>query len=260
MRLESARATATICLTRGGRLASLVVDGHETLLTAGDDDAFGWGSFPMVPYAGRVAEGRFEFAGVEHRLPITMDPNAIHGTAWQREWTRVGDDQIRADLGPDWPLGGSVTQAFALTDDALDTTLTVTAGDHPMPAMLGWHPWFRRRLLQDATISAQLEFDAEAMYELDEVMIPTGGIVAPSPGPWDSCFTEVAQPLRLVWPGAVTLELSSSCDHWVIYDRPDHAICVEPQTDAPDAFNRAPHVLEAGESLSETFRIRWGTQ
>lgn len=234
-----------------------MVHGHELLITAGDDEAFGWGSFPMVPYAGRVAGGRFPSSGVSLDLPITMDPNAIHGTAWTQHWTRVSDTVMQTDLGSDWPLGGTVTQSVEHTDDFLEVTLTVTAAEQAMPAMVGWHPWFRRRLLQDPSCSAELRFDAATMYELDDVMIPTGALVEPSEGPWDSCFTDVAQPLSVTWPGVVRLDLASSCDHWVIYDRPDHAVCVEPQSDAPDAFNRTPTVLAPGKSLTESFRITW---
>jgi len=259
MRLDSANASATFSLTRGGRLASLMVHGHELLLTAGDDEAFGWGSFPMVPYAGRIADGRFSVGNTDYELPITMAPNAIHGTAWIQPWTRTSDGEMQADLGPDWPLGGSVVQTVDLSDDHLEVALTVTAAEQAMPAMVGWHPWFRRRLLQDPACSAQLQFQAAAMYELNDVMIPTGALIDPSEGPWDSCFTDVAQPLSLTWPGVVRLDLSSSCDHWVIYDRPDHAVCVEPQSDAPDAFNRSPRILDPGQSLTETFRMTWTT-
>ena len=174
-----------------------------------------------------------------------------------QQWTQVDENQIAADLGPDWPLGGSVTQTFALADDALDITLSVIAGDHQMPAMVGWHPWFRRRLLQEPSSSAQLSFDAGTMYELDDVMIPTGTKIEPSDGPWDSCFTDVTQPLSVTWPGVLRLDLTSSCDHWVVYDQPEHAVCVEPQSDAPDAFNRSPTTLEPGQSLTETFRLAW---
>lgn len=257
MRLETANASATVSLSRGGRLASLMVNGHELLITAGDDEAFGWGSFPMVPYAGRVAGGQFSLDGATYQLPITMEPNAIHGTAWTQPWTRTGEASVEADLGAEWPLGGSVSQTFKLDDTSLEMSLTVTAGEHSMPAMVGWHPWFRRRLIQDPTISAQLAFEATTMYELDDVMIPTGTLVEPSEGPWDSCFTDVSQPLSITWPGVVKLDLTSSCSHWVIYDQPDHAVCVEPQSDAPDAFNRSPQMLFPGQSLSESFRLEW---
>jgi len=257
MRLGTANVSATVSLSRGGRLASLIVHGHELLITAGDDEAFGWGSFPMVPYAGRVAKGQFSVDGTQFQLPITMAPNAIHGTAWTQQWTQIEDNHIRADLGADWPLGGHVTQTFELEDDGLDITLSVVAGEHQMPAMVGWHPWFRRRLIQDPTCSAELSFRAETMYELDDVMIPTGQLIEPSEGPWDSCFADVSEPLSITWPGVVKMDLTSSCNHWVIYDRPDHAVCVEPQSDAPDAFNRSPNMLEPGQSLTESFRLEW---
>jgi aldose 1-epimerase len=257
MRLDSTTASATFSLTRGGRLASLIVHGSEVLITAGDDEVFGWGSFPLVPYAGRVADGAFSFRNTAYRLPVTMAPHAIHGVALRQAWTQTSSTEITTQLGPPWPLGGSATQRATLDDNALELALTVTAGDQAMPAMVGWHPWFRRRLLRDASVAAQLRFSAEQMYELDDTLIPTGRLIEPPPGPWDNCFTGMSQPLTLTWPAAVELSLTSSCDHWVIFDQREYAICVEPQSDAPDVFNRHPTVLEPGQSLTETFRIAW---
>jgi aldose 1-epimerase len=53
----------------------------------------------------------------------------------------------------------------------------------------------------------------------------------------------------LRWPDGVVLTVTSSCDHWVIFTEPDHALCVEPQTGPPDAFNLAPHIVEPGTPL-----------
>ena len=77
------------------------------------------------------------------------------------------------------------------------------------------------------------------------------------PGPWDDCFTELAHEPVLRW-GDFSLRLSSSADHWVVYDGPEHAICVEPQTGAPDAHNSAPDVLDTGEHQLTTFTLVWG--
>lgn len=258
MRLDSATASATFSLTSGARLASLVVFGHELLITA-DDNAFGWGSFPMVPYAGRVAEGSFTFAGSKYSLPITMQPHAIHGTAWNQWWERLESDGgrgvMRTKLGPPWQFGGSVTQEASLHDDRLELTLIVTAGSVPMPAMAGWHPWFRRGLLSGE--EASFTFDAESMYELDTAAIPTGVLIEPPPGPWDNCFTGLRSAPRITWADAVELTLTSSCTDWVLYDQPTHAICIEPQSAAPDSFNRTPHILAPGESLEATFNLSW---
>ena len=41
-----------------------------------------------------------------------------------------------------------------------------------------------------------------------------------------------AGPLKrtLTWPGALAIQISSTCDHVVRYDQPRHAVCIEPQT------------------------------
>jgi aldose 1-epimerase len=41
----------------------------------------------------------------------------------------------------------------------------------------------------------------------------------------------------------------------VIYDKPVHATCVEPQSGPPDAVNTCPTVIAQGQSLSRWFRL-----
>jgi aldose 1-epimerase len=53
------------------------------------------------------------------------------------------------------------------------------------------------------------------------------------------------------------LDLSSDCQYWVVYTEPTHALCVEPQTDAPDAFNRFPTMIAPGNSLEAWFDLSW---
>ncbi len=259
MRISSpdGSASATFCLTRGGRLASLLIEGREFLVTA-DDAAFGWGAYPMVPYAGRVRRGSFSFEDADYTLPITMGAHAIHGTAWDQVWTHVDPPtpstlSIGTELGEPWPFGGQAVQRATIADGQLDLALDITAADRSMPVLAGWHPWFRRRI---AGAEAQLHVQPTAMFELDDEAIPTGELIAPPAGPWDNCF-HLAEPPSIEWPGVTTLDLSSSHDEWVIYNEPDHALCVEPQTDAPDSFNRSPLVLSPGETLTISFSIAW---
>ena len=60
-----------------------------------------------------------------------------------------------------------------------------------------------------------------------------------------------------MWPGALELALESSLDHWVVYDEPDHAICVEPQSGPPDALNLGPRLVRAAEPLRGELVLRW---
>lgn len=266
LRLDTGEATISVDPRRGGRLSALEVKGHSLLFSAASM-ALQWGAYPMVPWAGRVADGRFPFAGATHQLPRNLPPHSAHGTGFVSPWEVLSHQGSRIDLALEladpWPFGGRATQRIELEPDALRLELSVTAGDVAMPAMVGWHPWFNRFVggQNGGAVEATLRFAPGAMYELDDRAIPTGRLVDPVPRPWDNCFTEVAEGPddgpALIWPGVAELQLSSSCDHWVVYDHPDHAICVEPQSAAPDVFNRHPRVLEPGDRLDAWFRLGW---
>ncbi len=216
-----------------------------------------WGSYPMVPWAGRIRDGLFNHGGITHQMPCNAPPHAIHGTGFTSEWSVLDDSTIALDLATPWPFGGRVTQQFALSDSELVITMALTAAVE-VPAMLGWHPWFARYLTADEeTVEAELSFGPGLMYELDDVAIPTGELVTPPPGPWDNCFTSLQQSPTIRWPGLLEMSLESSCSHWVVYTEPEHALCVEPQSGPPDEFNRKPMIIEAGQGYEAWFRLSW---
>jgi aldose 1-epimerase len=259
--LEAGDARLVLDPEQGGRVASLVIAGDEILAHSGDDPV-AWGSFPMVPYAGRVRRGRFSFRGREVALPLRLPPHAAHGTVLDRPWDVVDPRTLAIDLGPDWPFRGRVTQRFDLGADQLDVALELEA-DEPMPAVVGWHPWFRRRLSGSTarpappSPPAELRFDAPRMLARDAEGIPSGALVAPTPGPWDDCFTGLRSAPRLHWPERLALEISSSCDFWVVYDEPPDTICLEPQSGPPDVLNHDPPIVEPGRPLRATMRWSW---
>jgi aldose 1-epimerase len=93
------------------------------------------------------------------------------------------------------------------------------------------------------------------MYARDDEGIPSGELVSPPPGPWDDCFVNT-EPVELHY-AELTVTVTSDCDHWVVYDEPSHATCVEPQSGPPDAFNLRPRLLQPGERLIRTMTIQW---
>lgn len=242
-------------LEHGGRLASLVVDGLS-LLVDEEPDPLEWGCYLMAPYAGRVRHGRFVFDGREHVLPLNRPPHAQHGTVYDVPWRATGPERLVAELGPPWPWHGEVEQRVHLTDGSLTLEAIVRSHETPMPVLLGWHPWFRR----DVGRGAALELDVRPVEALvlDDEMIPTGQRSAPPPPPWDGCFTELERPPRLCWPGALDLEITSSATCWVVYSRPAHAVCVEPQTAPPGALGSGQAtVVEPGAPLTAWMRLSW---
>jgi aldose 1-epimerase len=259
--LESDGARAIIAPGLGGRLASLVVDGSELLVTEAPDPVL-WGAFPMVPFAGRIRNGQFSFGGRDYQLERKAGPHAIHGTVHERRWTVTAPAELSIDLGPGWPFAGHVTQRFALSEDRFRVSLTLEA-DEPMPGSIGWHPTFRRWLRGSTDAPAadsapvRLRFDADTMYVRDAAGIPTGKTAAPKPHPWDDCFTGPHSAPALTWPDTLRVEITSSTDYWVVYDEPPHCVCVEPQTSIPDFVNLAPVMVEPGQPLEAWMEWRW---
>jgi galactose mutarotase-like enzyme len=259
--LRAGDAALTIDPAAGGRFASLVVGGHELLVTEG----FGpieWGCFPMAPFAGRICDGRFTFRGRTYQLETNLPPNAIHGTVFMRSWevmTRTDDRaELATELGSGWPFRGRVTQTVTLRPDGLEASLVFEA-DEPMPAWLGWHPWFMREI---AGVTAELDFAADRMYVRGPDGLPTGELVPPSPRPWDDAFVGVRSPIRLTWPGVLSLELTATAAIWVVYDERPYAICLEPQTAPPDAVNLPNadvRIAEPGVPLSMSSSWRWSS-
>lgn len=237
----------------GGRIAQIVVDGTPLLVDRDEVDGnpLAWGAYPMVPWAGRIRGGRFEFRGVEYRLPCNHDGHAMHGVGFVSAWTVAGRTptrlELRLDLPSDvrWPFGGDVTQVFEVDERGLTCTMTVHAHDRAFPTSFGWHPWFRK--------PSRFDFEPTAMYRRDEYHIAVDDLVDVPPGPWDDCFVNTA-PIGLEIDG-VALTLTSPCTHWVVYDQPEHATCVEPQTGPPDAFTIRPEVVEPGAPMVAEFRL-----
>lgn len=258
MDLHAGEAEVTVDPAHGGRLASLRVAGRELLVAEAEvDDPKLWGCYPMVPWAGRVRDGRFRFGGTTHELALDAPPHAIHGVGYRSPWEVTGPGTLRLDLDGLWPFGGTVTQDVVLTPTSVTLSMAVTAAEHAMPAMVGWHPCFRRRL--DRGEGAQLTVPATLMWERDATGIPTGHQVQAPAGPWDDAFSGLRAAPQVTWPGAVEITLRSSCPVWVVNDQDPRLVCVEPQTDAPDAFNREPTVLDPGATLAAHVAIAWST-
>ena len=99
------------------------------------------------------------------------------------------------------------------------------------------------------------------MHRRDRDGIPSGDLVKPTEGPWDDCFSDLAGPPGLTWPEGIALEVHSTCPDWVVYDEPTHALCIEPQSRAPNALNGSVvDVVRPGHPLIHTMSLRWTIQ
>lgn len=252
--LTAGDAEATVLPGNGGRIGGLRVGGTE-LLRQGER----YGCFPMVPWCGRIREGRFRDGALVHQMPLNSPPHAIHGTARDAAWrtARVTGNEavITYDLVDPWPYTGRVTQVIALAEDALTLTMSVETYDSSFPAQIGWHPWFNRSL--DGSDVA-IAFDPAWQEERGDDHLPTGNRVEPEPGPWDDCFgMPDGVDVTLTWPERLELKVTSREQWAVVYDEQEAAVCVEPQTGPPNGLNTLPRLVTPLEPLEAATTWAW---
>lgn len=258
--LEAGGATATLDPVAGGRVAQLNVRGRDVLVdrhqTSRGSDPIQWGSYPMVPWAGRLADGRFPVSnGHVEQLPQNLAPHAIHGLVFDTSWDviAVGATTATIECLIPWRLGGAVRQHVTLTPQQLRCDITVTATHTAFPCVVGWHPWFAKPRAADVNFAQQ--------YERGDNGLPTGRLITPVAHPWDDCFVEPTAPLRLRYD-ELTVTVESDCDHWVVFDVPAHATCIEPQSGPPNFPNLSdiswrPDVVDRDHSMSRWMTISW---
>ncbi len=216
-------------------------------------DPLAGGSYAMAPWPGRIDGGRFLWNGRLHRVPVTDGAHALHGRAVYQPWTvdtRTSTAcRLSCEFDTGWPFRGRAVQEIEVRDNGVWQRLEVqAAGGERFPAGVGWHPWFRRGVRPGHDVRVLV--DADDMYETAD-MIPTGwlpqakgatnlsGYPALGVRRLDTCYRHPRGPLRIRWDDIeLTMMSSPNITHAVIFT-PRHAVCVEPQTCAPDAFNLA---------------------
>ena len=244
--LHSPRASAIIDPVTGGRLVSLVIDGHEVIgavptvkeiVRKGQAAEHDWyrGSFPLAPWAGALREGTFVFDGTTHHVQLDSAGTAKHGVVAERPWDIEETlDQTSAILsiqfGPDfpgrWPFSAGAVQSFVLEESALLMRLEVHSSEPRMPAIAGFHPWFRSQLNDGATASITFLPSSKLTYR-EGILVADDELGS---RPWDNAFVGLAEPPVISWAGGPRLRLESDASVWVYYETLPGAFCIEPWT------------------------------
>ncbi len=245
-----------------------------------DGHAHRTGAFPLVPFSNRIRGGRFTFEGRAVRLPLNRarEPHSIHGHGWQARWRVLDAQPSEARLEyrhapSDWPWAYRATQRFALTSTGLTVALALTnESEAPMPAGLGWHPYFSR------AAGTRLTAEVREVWLTDRETMPTER-VPPSAGAdpsrgidvdttrLDHCFVGWSRRAFIEWPerGArLVMTAEPPLDYLVIFTpRGRRFFCAEPVSHVTDAVNLAAagysapglRVLAPGETIAATITL-----
>jgi aldose 1-epimerase len=248
---------------RGGGIARFKVAGIDIFRPLLDEDECptALGSFPLLPFSGRIEGGQFE----AHDETICLQPNftdepihAIHGHGWQAQW-QIADQaehalSLRYDhAADDWPWPYVAHQNYRLTAEGYRHTLSIqNLGDTAMPAGLGLHPYFPRA---GAVIKTQFA----ACWSTDEKNLPFQRIPISGDVDWfgggtiDTVFEAANGALEILWPThRLILTPDTDLDRCVIYAPINEVyFCIEPVSHVPNAINHSGmRWLVPGESWS----------
>jgi aldose 1-epimerase len=242
----------------------------------------GTASFVLVPYANRIAGGRFEHQGRAWQLPRNFGAHAhpLHGTGWKRPWsvTVLQPETVELQLQhqPDahWPWAFTARQRIRLLADEVRFELeAINTAAETAPMGSGFHPAFAAC---PATI-LRTRFDGVWLIDADSLptsLAPASTVLQELPAAAhalrsalvDHCFTGWSRELVIDRAGdagdmRVMLTASKGLEFLQLYTPPGkNWFCAEPMSQMPDAINRREaasglRVLQPGESLQASMTI-----
>lgn len=218
-------------------------------------DALCAGSFPMVPFANCIRDNRFDFDGRSYAVAPNMPDSRLnfHGSGWQSAWQVAASDRASAELvladgQVDQVYRYAASQHFQLTPDGLTITMALTnRGECAMPFSFGQHPWFPRHA------GIELRFAAAAMWRVDAEgqalalePIPEGsdycGWRVPPETYRNDCYAGWTGLAEVAWPQAgigLVINADPVFRHLMFHvpSNGQEVVCLEPQTNAPCAFD-----------------------
>ena len=261
LKLTCGALSAGVLPSLGGALGYLRLGRFELLRPwDGSDSVRRSACYPLVPYSNRIGHGRFSANGQAQQLRGNFGdhPHPLHGLGWQRAWQVDGHSPQSCRLSlrhtacgidaEDWPWDFVAWQSLVLSEEGLYLHLGLTnLGEQPMPAGLGWHPYFERQG------ELQLGFSAAQVWQAGPDGLPLKRTALPEAWDFsqpraagavglDNCFEGWDARASLYWPDAqvgLRLQAGPGLGHLVVFTPPAPAdfIAVEPVSHLNNAIN-----------------------
>lgn len=254
--------------TQGAHVAGVSLNGEQVIKPSGDGAQTHGGAAVLMPYAGRVNLGKYDFEGRHFQLPVGREGHAIHGFAKDIGWDVSEEDEHSVALearlsGEGYPSELQARIVYSVRDRGFSTECSVTnKGAHDCPLVVGFHPYLLAKNWKISTTGSAYR------YLLRDTYFPTGERMPYSFGdagpvtPLDDCF-QVGGVVRL-WTGSRTLEIRRrAMPYLVVYDgkyAEGRSVAIEPYSGLPDAYNSGIglRVLKPGQRFGCGYDVSLG--
>ena len=252
--------TLDICPSLGGRITALRSCVHNADIlhpifindhtkVGLDKTILVGGSYPLVPYSGRIAQARFPWNGLTHQLPVSPQayPHALHGISCYKEWHLIDhtDEKIIIEYkhhgNHEWPFDFVATQFFILDDNKFTNKITIKNTDNiHQPIGLGMHPFLSAENLKT------VQFSANEIWQRDNEIITKPVDIPPhqdfnSPQPFSQTIDDLFQGNDgrcVAQYDKYTLTIQSANDYAVVFSNDVNTFfCFEPVENASNAHN-----------------------
>lgn len=233
----------------------------------------------LFPFAGRIRGGQYRYRSREYQLETNDNQgNAIHGFVYTRPWRVVAQSEVSVtgefQASTDdpailklWPADFRIRATYTVQGKQLLASYEFTnTGDGPLPWWFGTHPYFRLSLGGGQPEDAIIRFTVGKQWELAS-LIPTGNVIDVADAAelaagtrvgsreFDNVFSGLGTHDR-PWSGSVTDEAARRTTltrfgqpfrECVVFIPPHReAICLEPYTAVPNAFELDQRGIDAG--------------
>jgi aldose 1-epimerase len=289
IRFEDQQAVVTEV---GAGLRTYAVGEREILDGYGADEMCRSGRGQVLaPWPNRIEDGRYEFGGRSHQLPLTEPAasNAIHGLVRWRNWAlgERSDGSVRMRLAlhpqPGYPFSLDLSVEYSLSRAGLRVATTASnIGGDPCPFGCGAHPYLT--VGTERVDTALLRIPARTILRSNDRGIPVGAAPVEEAGldfrdaqtvaatTLDHCFTDLERDgdgitrVEIAPPDGgerLTLWVDGSYGYVMVFtgdplpDVARRSIAIEPMTCPPNAFRSGEGVtvLEPGASATATWGI-----
>jgi aldose 1-epimerase len=257
--IRSGSSEATVSLD-GAHVASLLLDGEEVVKPGDAAGQARGGIAVLVPYAGRIRDGRYTFGGRSFQLPVSRDGHAIHGFAKDARWKLLREKTGSVTLGSrlrsaEYPSVLDARITYSVRHESFSTSCFVTnVGPRSCPFEAGFHPYFLARSWRIVTTGRAYR------YALVDTYFPTGGRTLFSfedvgaGTSLDDSF-RVAGDVRLETEEHTLVMTRRRMPYLIVYNGKSaegKSVAVEPYSGLEDAYNSGIGlvVLKPGESFS----------